>query len=55
MKIYHRGIDKDFNYPSKAPSSSRVLYIPITCWDKKTQEPIKKTSFLQNKRPKQQQ
>jgi len=48
MKIYHRGVDKDFNYPLVAPSSLRVLYIPTKCWDFKEQEPIKK-SFIPQK------
>ena len=47
MKIYHRGIDKDFNYPLVAPASLRVLYVPTTCWNKETQEPLKKSLIPQ--------
>lgn len=47
MKIYHRGVDKDFNYPLVAPSSLRVLYIPTSCWDATEQEPIKKSLIPQ--------
>ena len=47
MKIYHRGVDKDFNYPLIAPASSTVLYIPTACWDMKTQEPVKKSVIPQ--------
>jgi len=47
MKIYHRGVDKDFNYPLIAPSSLRVLYVPTVCWDAETQAPIKKSLIPQ--------
>ena len=43
VKIYHRGVDKDFNYPLIAPSSLRVLYVPTVCWDAETQAPLSKS------------
>jgi integrase len=42
MKIYHRGREKDFNYPLVASASLRVLYIPTACWNSEAQEPKKK-------------
>ena len=47
MKIYHRGVDKDFNYPLVAPASLRVLYVPVVCWDAETQAPLKKSLIPQ--------
>jgi len=43
MKIYHRGVDKDFNYPLIAFSSKSVLYIPVKCWDVEEQVPLTKS------------